>query len=241
MAIKNILINSADRNVGTTSNFTYQLLYAITNPTNIAMETIQIWNTQYTIDARNNKLYWTDGASVAHTSTIPSGTYTATALATAIETVLNTDDTNGDTYTVTFSTVTGKMTIANGGSNFALTFGTNTTYSIAYVIGFANTNKSSSSSYTGENVVNLNTKYYTIHCNFVDNCTYQANSVSSSWIVPVNCSWGDLIVYSPHLAKSFKTNQTEISTMQIFVKDDRGYIVDLNGVDWSVNFVVNAD
>jgi hypothetical protein len=240
MTIKNILINSADRNTGTSSNFSYQLLYAITNPTTIALETIQMFHTQYTIDARNNKLYWTDGASVAHTSTLTSGTYTASALASHIETVINTDDTNSDTYTVSFSTITGKITIACG-SNFSLTFGTNTNNSVAYVIGFANTNKTGASTYTGENIVNLNTKYYTVHCNFVDNCTYQANAVSSSWIVPASTSWGDLIVYSPHLAKSFKTNQTEISSIQIFVKDDKGNMADLNGVDWSANFVVNSN
>lgn len=243
MTIKNLLVNSKYRNSGTPSNFSYQLLVAISNPKKVALENIQIYNTAYTINNYNNKLYWTDGASVAHTSTLTNGNYTATSLADHIQDLLNADDTGADTYLVKFSDITGKITISNSGTNFSLTLGTNTTNSCAYTIGFDDTNKTGASSYTGDFVVNLNTKYYTVHTDLLNtNNTHQSDQINTIIaIVPNNVNFGDCICYSPNLAKSFDLNQSEISSLSFYVKDDRKNTVDLNGVDWSMNLVINSE
>lgn len=241
-SIKNLLVNSKYRNTGTTSNFSYQLLVAIINPKKVALENIQIFNTAYTINNNNNKLYWTDSASVTHISTLTNGNYSATSLCEHVETILNADNTGANTYTVTFSIITGKITITNSASNFSLTFYTNTLNSCAYVLGFNDENKTSALTYTGDNVVNLNTKYYTVHTDLLNtNNTHQSDQINSIIaIVPNNVNFGDCICYSPNLAKSFELNQTEISSIQFYIKDDRKNIIDLNGVDWSMNLVVNC-
>lgn len=239
MTIKNLLVNSKYRNSGTPSNFSYQLLVAISNPKKVALENIQIYNTVYTINDYNNKLYWIDASSVARVSTLTNGNYTATSLADHIQTVLNAVS---PTFTVSFSTTSGKITISSTG-NFSLTFGTNTVNSCASTIGFNDSNKSGQATYTGENVVNLNTKYYTVHADILNtNNTHQSDQINSIIaIVPNNVNFGDCICYSPNLAKSFELKQTEISSLNFYVKDDKKNTVDLNGVDWSMNLVIESD
>lgn len=239
MTIKNLLVNSKYRNSGTPSNFSYQLLVAISNPKKVALENIQIYNTAYTINDYNNKLYWIDSTSVARVSTLTNGNYTATSLADHIQTVLNAVS---PTFTVSFSTTSGKITISSTG-NFSLTFGTNTVNSCASTIGFNDSNKTGQPTYTGENVVNLNSKYYTVHADILNtNNTHQSDQINSIIaIVPNNVNFGDCICYSPNLAKSFELKQTEISSLNFYVKDDKKNTVDLNGVDWSMNLVIESD
>jgi hypothetical protein len=243
MPIKNILVNSKNRLNGTPSRFQYQLLHPIMNPTAIALESAQMWNVQYTIDTRNNTLHWKDGAGQTHTTVLTSGYYTSTSLATYLQSTLNSakHGTDANTYTVTHSSATGKMTISSSGGNFELLFGTGTTNSIASTIGFSDTNRTGTYQYTSDKLVNLNTKYFTIETDMIDNVTHEANAALPSFIVPNNVNWGDLITYIPTLAKSFTTNQREISNIEFTVKDDRGNIVDFNEQDWSAVFVVNSD
>jgi galactitol-specific phosphotransferase system IIB component len=182
----------------------------------------------------------TDRDGTQRTITLTNGNYTASSLASHLKDTINTVST--DVYDVSFSVTTGKITITNPSGNFSITFGTNTINSIAHVLGFNNTNKTGSSSYTGDNVVRLNTKYYKIYTNILDNNTYTANETSTCIaIVPNNVNFGDLICYSPHLAKSFKVNSSEIASLDLYVKDDQNNIVELNGVDWSMNLVVNTE
>ena len=243
MPIKNILVNSKDRLNGTPSRFQYQLLHSIMNPTAIALESAQLWNVQYTIDTRNNVLHWKDGAGQTHTTVLTSGYYTSTSLATYLQSTLNSakDGSDTNTYTVTYSNITGKMTISSSGGNFELLFGTVTVNSVAHTIGFSDTNRTGANTYTSDKMMNLNTKYYTIETSIIDNVTHEANAVLPSFIIPNNVQWGDCIVYSPSLAKSFTTNQNEISIIEFTVKDDRGNIVEFNEQDWSAVFVVNSE
>jgi hypothetical protein len=238
--IKNVIIDSRLRDSGNESNFSYTLKWPIADPLSYAVESVQLYNTSYTINNYNNKLYWTDSTPTAHTTTLTNGNYTASSLATHVTTLMNADNTGGGTYTVTTDISTGKITIANSSSNFSLTFGTNTSNSVATALGFANANKTGSSSYTGEKIVKLNTKYYVIYGDIGSQNSYSANElVNVLAYVPNSVNFGDMINYQSELAKSFKLTEKEISRMKIFVKDDTGNIVDLNGVDWSMNIIVS--
>lgn len=240
--IKNVIIDSSlrDNADNTTENdFNYTLSWSIESPLSYAVESVQIYNTTYTINDNCYKLYWTDGATVAHVSVLTKGNYNSNTLAQHIEDVLNTDDTNSDTYTVSYSQTTGKLTISST-SNFSLTFGTNTSLSCAYVLGFENINKTGANTYTGQNIVKLNTKYYKIYTDFGKINTYSSNeAVNLLCYVPNDVNFGDMINYTPQLAKSFPINNTTLSRFKITVKDDMNNIVNLNGVDWSMNIIVS--
>ena len=241
IAVRNILIDSRLRESGDENSFNYTLKWSVLNAETVSLESVQLYHTQYTINNNNNKLYWTDSAAAAHVSTLTNGNYTATALAAHLTTIMNTDDTSaGDTYTVSFSPLTSKITFYNDTSNFSLTFGTNTSGSVAYTIGFADSNKTGSASYVAEDVVRLNPKYYLIYCDAIPVNTYKADESNTIIaILPVSVNYGDMVDYSSQLAKTFKINNRQVANMRFEVKDDRGNVADLNGVDWSMNLVVS--
>ena len=237
--IRNVFINSKDRLSGDENEFFYNLRNAILNPNAVALESVQIYNTQYTINDNNNKLYWTSSVPTNITTTLTNGNYTATTLASHIASKLNTDNDGAGTFAVTCPTSTAKMTITNDTANFGLRFAT-TAQSVAYTIGFEDTNKTGALTYTAENIVSLNTKYYLIYCDIGSTNTHSATETSNVIaVVPCNVNFSDLISYSPQLAKSFKFKIQELSRMKFTVRDDRGNLADLNGVDWCMNLVVS--
>lgn len=238
--IKNVIVNSRLRDSGTENNFSYTLRWPVSDPISYAVESVQLYNTAYTINNYNNKLYWTDSTPTAHTTTLTNGNYTVSSLASHIETLMNAANTGSGTFTVTSNTNTGKITITNSSVNFSLTFGTNTENSVSSTIGFNNANKTSSQTYTGEKIVKLNTKYYSIYGDIGSQNSYSADElVNIIAYVPNNVNFGDMINYQSELAKSFKITEKEISRMKFYIKDDMGNIVDLNGVDWSMNIIVS--
>jgi len=115
----------------------------------------QIWRSagNFVIDATNNKIDFVEIlAGPELTATITAATYTPTALAAEIKAQL--EAVSVETYTVTFSLVTGKWTIATGGAFLSLLWatGTNTAISIRTAIGYAATDQTGSATYTGASV-----------------------------------------------------------------------------------------
>lgn len=240
--IYNVLVESSKRTSGSPSQFAITLLWPLNQPKSIALESVQIYNSQYTINNFNNKLNWTTSTSTPITSTLINGNYTATSLATMIETVMNDDNTTSDLYKVSFSSVSGKITILNDNSNnFQLNF-LNANNSCYKLLGFLNQNYTGNNTYSGDNVVCLNTKLYKIYLDFISQNTYTANQLTGLIaIVPNNTQFGDLICYNPPLAKSFQLrNINDLSTFKITVRDDNDNLCELNGVDWSMNLCVST-
>lgn len=117
--------------------------------------------TTLTIDSSNNKLNFNIGASEL-TATVASATYaigtssaTASTLCKAIKDALFAADATG-TYTVTYSRTTKLFTIARSSGTFVLlaATGTNIANGIWASIGFAATDRTGSTSYTGTVTVN---------------------------------------------------------------------------------------
>lgn len=239
--IVNVFITSQDRENGTISSCSVNLKNAVLAPKAYAVESVQMFNAQYTINNNNNQFHFRDSTNTAHTITLTNGNYTGSSLATLITNAMNTADTSsGDTYTVSFSSVTGKITIANDTSNFQLTFGNVTSRSVASTIGFNNTNLTGSQSYTGQNLIKLSSKYYIIKTDLGGkNQTHSVNAFENVLCVVNNSTtFGDLIIYQPYLAKTFKLNQiNEISKIKFDIYDDNGNIADLQ-LDWSVNLTI---
>ena len=115
----------------------------------------KVWRTtpgsNYVIDATNNKLDFTEGGGEL-TATISSGTYTATTLCTEIDTRVTAA--GAGSYTVTYSTTTGKFTIVKSAGTFTLKWatGTNTATSIRTAIGFSNADDTGALTYTSDTV-----------------------------------------------------------------------------------------
>src|ERR1700678_3799195 len=146
---KTLTINSLDRNANSnsTTDFNVNILPAITNAKKFTLASASIPNTTYNVTSTNNTLYWTDSTTTNFTATISPGSYSATTLASAIVTAMNSVSAN---YLASYSTTTYLLTVSNSGLTFYFSFGTNTTNSMAYVMGFA-ANGTLAASQTGQN------------------------------------------------------------------------------------------
>lgn len=128
-------------------NFTQQVATALTasssdpsfpvaNIKNPIRSRVHRTSGNFVINATNNKIDFKEaGGGAELTATIASGTYTPTTLAAAIKTAL--EDAGAATYTVTYSTSTGKWTIANDGAFLSILWltGTNTATSVGSTLG----------------------------------------------------------------------------------------------------------
>lgn len=110
----------------------------------------KVWRTtgNFDIDATNNKIDLREslGGPVI-TATVASGTFTPVALAAAIKTAL--EAASVDTFTVTYSTTTGKWTIASSGSYLDLLFSSGPNALVAAPIGFGSNDYTGAVTYTG--------------------------------------------------------------------------------------------
>ena len=126
--VRKIFVDSRFRNSGSFANFQYTLNTAVLHPKCRAyIDQVHIPNVFPTIHANNQNLYivesWTTAGPTGHTRkrkiSLPVGNYDIATLATALQTVLNASTffPLGNSYTVTHSTSTGKITIAVAGPN----------------------------------------------------------------------------------------------------------------------------
>lgn len=110
-------------------------------------------NGTFVIDSTNKKIDFKEsGGGAELNAVITEGTYTATELAAAIKSAL--EDAGAETYTVTYSSTTGKWTIASAGSYLSLLWssGTNTATAAHSTIGFPVTDYTGAVTYTGSQI-----------------------------------------------------------------------------------------
>lgn len=80
----------------------------------------------YTIDSRNNKIYITETTSGAATATITSGYYTSVTFPAALKTALDAACTSN--FTVSYSSLTNKLTFLSDNETFKFRSGVNNAY-----------------------------------------------------------------------------------------------------------------
>jgi hypothetical protein len=244
MPLHNLLVNSSHRLQGTDNDFMIRLPYPITGATEISLESLQMFNTNYTVNNYNNNLPFIAINGSNCVATITPGNYNNVTLCTEIATQMNSIALyNGDvsTYQCGYSNTLGKYYILNSSNNFLLSFATSNN-SIATNIGFSNVNKSGQQSYLADFVGCLNSKYYLIHSDIVDGNTTDGEYVKKLVaIVPNNVNFGDMINYNPNMNKALKLSKKDLTTIKFEVKNDKDKAVNFNNVSWSANFVVNKE
>lgn len=120
----------------------------------------RVWRSagRFVIDSSNNKIDFEDSSGGSElTATLVDGEYSASDLATHIaeRMTLAGQSTESDTYTCSYSTNTGRWTIATSGSYLSILWdsGTNTANSVAETIGFdASSDSTGAITYTGPKI-----------------------------------------------------------------------------------------
>ena len=179
----------------------------------------------------NDTILFNEGAGNL-TATLTQGNYSISDLVTEIKTAL---DTAGlDTYTVTYSSISMKITISSTGS-FSLLFNTGSS-EIYKLIGFENIDTSSASSHVGSNVIDLalvkRIQIIIPELGVIGRST--DTNVEYTFLIDVDENRGNLVHFNDQgnfnqfQFGSYKT----LSQLHVILRDQDNNILDLNGGDW---------
>ena len=242
----------------TSTQFTYKLNRSFSRIAEILIQSIQFPFTFYTINSTNNKLRINRGS--IKTIQIPFGNYTASSLIGILNVALNnlTDPVNGypyngfagESFAVTYSSVTLKFTITNTSTFTIFSVGTDSLSTMARNIGFRLDSGAAVLSATGDSTIYLaGPKYIRIESNFLSAPTqhkplYADDSYSNTlFILPVNAGYGSFVSTDIQIpirtTYKFKINSTDI--IDFSVVDEDGNQLDINGNDWSMYIVMTTE
>lgn len=240
--IYDIVISSENRqnpNLTTSTNFSIQLQ----NPINemymlYALKAATIPKTYYNIDSPRNTFTITD-SSGPNSVTITPGNYDITALTTALQTALNALAV--DTYTVSYSAVSGKITITSTFAGFVINPTLATLQGLildqmGFNLGIAY--PSVAGTITAPNVLDISgIKNVYIVINEFTQYLRNTTNAFQNFKVPMNGQFGDIIYYTDetgyhqyfNIATASKSN---IRTLTIRLIDQYGQEIQLNGREW---------
>ena len=227
------LIDSKEIGATDYSDFTYRgQQYWNISAYGYAVNWISVPYTWYSVRSTNNSFVFTEGAGNL-TATITPGNYTAAQLVTELKTQL--DAAGALTYTVSYSSSTGKLTIS-AGSNFTIE-STDASFTAAFT-GFT-TDRSGASSYAADNVLQLTDRYILLKSNVAPN-DYVENGLRDSIMafIPVNVATNEVINYQPNSRQvnyfdPEGKSHSRINSIQFKLEHVDGEKVDLNGVPWT--------
>ena len=242
----NLIVNSRHSEFlsDTPSAFTYKIVNFINKPRRLYVESVQLYNSQYTINSFNNRLHWKDSTGTLRISLLTRGYYSATGLATHIQTVMNTDNGGSGTFTVSFSTSTDRFTFSNSSANFELLFGTfrATNDATAISLGFRVEDKTGASSYTSDFMPALSSRFFSIRTNiFTNNFFSKKGQGSVIAVVPNDTSFGEMNSFKSHHQNWIDVDDTlDLSRMKFEVRDDKNNSAELNA-HWTMHIVLEIE
>lgn len=238
---KFLFIDSRDRLSGSSSSadFTVELPEAVVGIKKVTLKQVNIPNTIYNVRTGVNDIFRVTRGGTPYIYTIAAGAYTITNLLSTIQTGINALDAN--TYTLTYSTTTMKVTIAGAG---AFIINWSVTASCYYELGFTSSDSASGTSFTGTNVANVALPY-NIYLSIpqlgLTTITTFSND-RATFVIPVLENSGSVINYSSE--GNFEQVLHFPSPITIHRLDIRLHmrgltVVNLNGADWTMMLDLN--
>lgn len=225
-----LTVNSKDRVSGTPGSYRWDFHLAYSGISKIAIKEIVIPNTYYNVSSDYNSFQF-DSTTV----TITAGYYTSFAdIATALETALQVEDA---TFSVSYSSTTGKFTIART-TNFSIDLDGTT---LGDIIGVNDGTYSGTNSYTGNAVAILDPNVeITLHMKnlSVTNTDYSDKRSSFVMSFPVKGTIGDVSVYDYHDNPYVLTLNRPIAMNNVYIefRDRNDNVLDFNGINNSITF-----
>lgn len=244
-----IVIDSRSRSAA--SNSSSDCLFQLSNPISLAgrrcvrLLSFVCYSTVYNVTARNNVIPFEENATVKQ-ATVPAGFYTASSLATAVKTALDTASGGFATFTVTYSSTTGKVTIASTQS-FELLFasGANSATSMFDVLGFTDASgvnpvdTAPGTSVTAPYIADLSapSQFYLTLSEF-DTHHHTTEQTYFTFVVPNTSALGSVSTfhYNANYDQTIAVpqNLTHLRTFSVRVHDVRGRVLDLNNSEWTM-------
>jgi hypothetical protein len=193
----------------------------------VSVDEFCITNTYYPINDNYNKIVFNEGAADL-TATLTNGGYSGSEIAFELQTQLNA--VGGDTYSVTYSNITKKITISSSGTFKILSSG-----SANDKLGFQSYS-TLVASYTGDNPVNLLNSLYVDVISSMGN--YNSSSSSRNNIlcrIHLNQPFGSIVSFNNFTNDYLISNDESIDNIEFRLIDDNNnpYIMAPNS-NWSL-------
>jgi len=188
----------------------------------------------YSITSFDNTFTWGLTTAPSHTYDIPPGNYNITQLINFLSNIMGAD------YTLTYSSITSKITITHTTNNFIIYADT-----FNHIIGFSKTTNTTSSgrTLTGRDCVNLNQiRAINVEVNFP---TYNVN-VAQPYnqnilaTIPVFVAPFSIITYTN--TNNFRTNLyvNKLDQIQIRLLDNEARLIDMNGIQYQMTLQLDC-
>lgn len=239
-----LFINSENRSSGSATNFKTRLNRGINNIESIKIRSVEIPNSFYPVNSNNNTIQFQDNVPNTYSVTLTPGSYTSSELLTELETQMSSalaGFTGGS-----FDDNTLKFTLSNGTNDFKILDSTTTT--AQKLIGLSG-DTALGSSWTSDNAVNITgPSFLFIMSNKLSTgrrLSYSDNTERPIFLkVPINCNFSEVIMANEsfhheetHLIYDNQFNMSEIDFQLV---DDEYNELDLNGLNWSIEFLIRT-
>lgn len=187
-------------------------------------------NSNYNVNVTNNRIPFTE-SGVDKVAVLSPGFYTQFDLLDAIGTSM-TAASGSATFSVSESLLPRRITIISSVA-FQLNFGTSSSNSAAEIIGFANTDRPSSTVHTAENVSNLaELSSYNIVIRGTRSSFRNTSGNSFTFCIPITDNSLGITIYEPtaHFPQTVEFSSL-IQTLDISVVDENSNVIEL-AADW---------
>lgn len=222
--MKNILINSKNRNSGSSSNFEIKSQEFIEGLYKV--KSVVIVNAFFNIKTNENDRFKLNGVDVI----IASGSYNIGTLINAIQASINALFVPANRYTININSITGRIFF---NSNFVFTL--DFTNDLKYYLGFVNSSYAGQTNYAGENFSNISR--YNLGINIKqgtnDYNVYNFSSVGNTYNVYVKLisNFGDILSQNFTDIEQYihinRTNKLNVCVVDI----DTNTVIDLNNAN----------
>jgi hypothetical protein len=230
-----VLIRSVDRSSVSSNSGDCVIPFNDALSGDFKIDSLLIPNTIYTIDSRNNKIYFYDSASAANlTATVATGSYTSANITTALTTALNA--VSSTTYTITISSTTSKLTFTPASGTVFFRWAVENNDSCYRELGFNKLTGTAASSQTSDYAVNLNsTLSLLIDIAEARDCDVMlsgSNMIDCVIYCPITSATGSYTnITSNQMTQLLTFNGAK--SLKITFRDNNGRIVNLNS-DWEI-------
>lgn len=252
-----LLIDSRSRNYDNhpePNNYDINFNKTFNDILEIELISANIPKSEYNINNSNNTIHF-NVSSTDYTAVLSNGNYDISTLMSDLETVMNGVG-SGVTFTITEDTKTNKITISGSGSFDLLFIGgtekiglsTRTKYldsSIGYTIGFKREDLTGNTTYTAQNIYNLNGENYVLlyiqDLENINTGNYSVSGVSNSYAkINLDTDVNTTKYYSSnsdYVSKiTFTVPKQTMSRMEIMFYNYNGSLYDFNGLEHSLYF-----
>jgi len=231
-----IQINSIHRDTGSSLSNPLWSNFNVDDIEGYRIKNVVMPSSFYTIDSRNNKIYFNEDSylTTTLTATIASGYYTSSTILTAINTALDAVGVS-NTYLTTYTTLTNKITITASTEDFRVVSGINNAY---YELGIDTSDLSVLNTiFTPNSQIDLSgVKMVNILSNYLGNLKIANTNFKILTSIVLEESSGSISTYENHDSEYIKVSLNEIQNISLMFYDERMRRLDEGIKDYSITF-----